>query len=449
MKYERGEAMLLGVEHEVKPREEHIEALFKRYPDVNAEVIVKEDTQREGFMFTNEAINFGGGEVLKTYHLFSWDQGRLDKMDDQKAPIKLPNVIEVHGGPYQLRRTIMRPRINPSSPYLIDVVDGVPRILDRATRKLIADVKPWGKPPLDYFKKQFSDGTPFPHVLEERGDCIVFRQCQYWGPEDECKFCDINENARTKKLLGQVGYITPKKPEEVAEAAFHLFIVEDWTRFPELRRPYQIHLNGGTIEHILRKQSEQEFYLSFVAAVRERTGNKVPIMLQSIPWTEEMEKRAKEAGVTSRSSNFEVWDEDLFEIISPGKARHIGRNEWIRRMLDQVDIFGVGHVIPGFVAGVEMAQPWGFKTVKEAVRSTTEGLRFFMSHGIVVRPISWCVEALSALGGQTPPPVDYFIQIDQNWYDLLVEFDLPPQTRHPIGPGRNHYPNSAAWDMGD
>jgi hypothetical protein len=61
MKYQRGEAMLLGVEHEVKPREEHIEALFKRYPDVNAEVIVKEDTQREGFMFTNEAINFGGG----------------------------------------------------------------------------------------------------------------------------------------------------------------------------------------------------------------------------------------------------------------------------------------------------------------------------------------------------------------------------------------------------
>ena len=177
--YERGEAMLLGVEHEVKPREEQIEALFKRYPDVNAEVIVKEDAQREGFMFTNEAINFGGGEVLKTYHLFSWDQGRLDKMDDQKAPIKLPNVIEVHGGPYQLRRTIMRPRINPSSPYLIDVVDGVPRILDRASRELIADVKPWGKPPLDYFKKQFSDGTPFPHVLEERGDCIVFRQCQY------------------------------------------------------------------------------------------------------------------------------------------------------------------------------------------------------------------------------------------------------------------------------
>ena len=51
--------MLLGVEHEVKPREEHLEALVARYPDVNAEVIVKEDTQREGFMFTNEAINFG------------------------------------------------------------------------------------------------------------------------------------------------------------------------------------------------------------------------------------------------------------------------------------------------------------------------------------------------------------------------------------------------------
>ncbi|CAM5737684.1 hypothetical protein SHIRM173S_07088 [Streptomyces hirsutus] len=29
-----------------------------------------------------------------------------------------------------------------------------------------------------------------------------------------------------------------------------------------------------------------------------------------------------------------------------------------------------------------MAEPFGFKTVDEAIASTTEGLRFFMSHGI-------------------------------------------------------------------
>ena len=52
--------MLVSLEREVKTREEHLETLLARYPDVNAEVIVKEDTQREGFTFTKEAINFGG-----------------------------------------------------------------------------------------------------------------------------------------------------------------------------------------------------------------------------------------------------------------------------------------------------------------------------------------------------------------------------------------------------
>ena len=49
--------------------------------------------------------------------------------------------------------------------------------------------------------------------------------------------------------------------------------------------------------------------------------------------------------------------------IAPGKYRYIatdqwsGRDEWIRRLLGQVEVFGVGNVAPGFVAGVEMAQP--------------------------------------------------------------------------------------------
>lgn len=439
--------MAITAEPPALSRAEHLERLFKRYPDVNAEVIIKEDTQREGFAFTKEAIDFGKGEVLKTYHLFSWDQGQLQEMEDRQAPVKLPNSMEVFGGPYGLRPTVMRPRINPKSPYLIDVVDGNLLILVRVTRQVIAEISPWHKPPLEYFSKRFPDGTPYPQVLEENGGCIAFRQCQYWGPEEECRYCDINQNARAKRQLGQVAQIIPKKPEEVAEAAFHLYVLEDWDGVPRYQRPSFIHLNGGTIEHKLLGMTEQEFYLGLAAAIRGRIANKVPIQLQTVPWTRDQEKRAREEGVTGRSSNFEVWDERLFKIICRGKARHIGREEWIRRMLDQVDVFGVGNVVPGFVAGVEMAQPWGFKTVEQAVASTREGMEFFMSHGIVVRPISWCVEALSALGGQIPPPVDYFIQIDRNWYELYLKYDLPPQDYQPIGPGRNVYPNSGAWDM--
>ena len=118
-------------------------------------------------------------------------------------------------------------------------------------------------------------------------------------------------------------------------------------------------------------------------------------------------------------------------------------------MLGQVEVFGVGNVAPGFVAGVEMAQPWGFKTVSQALRSTAEGMEFLMSHGVVLRPISWCVESLSALGGQTEPPIEYFIELDRTYHEIWRKYDLPPQHYHPVGPGRNRYPNSGAWDMED
>jgi hypothetical protein len=416
-------------------------------------VICKEDFQREGFYITRAATEFGDRKVRKTYHLFSWDQSSLRDVEEPKAAIWMPNVIEVEGGLYDLRVTVMRPRMNNGSPYVIDIVEGQPRVLDRASGTAIADIRPWGKWEPKYHEMTFPDGTPYADVSTYGHDIIAFRQCQHWGPTEECKFCDINENARTKKMLGQVASILPKDPEQVAEAVAEVFLREDLRTWPHGEQPYGIHLNGGTITRTLHGMKEWDFYLRFVDEMRARIGRTVDIYLQTGPWPMKYEQEAFRRGVTGRSSNYEVWDRELFKIISPGKDRYIatdhwsGRDEWIRRMLDQVEVFGVGNVAPGFVAGVEMAQPWGFKTVAEAVKSTTEGMEFFMSHGIVLRPISWCVEALSSLAGQSEPPVEYFIEIDRNWYEIWKRYDLPPQRYHPIGPGRNRYPNNAAWDM--
>ena len=45
----------------------------------------------------------------------------------------------------------------------------------------------------------------------------VFRRCQYSGGEEECRFCDINENYRQQKAAGRP-YVTVKSVEEVVEA---------------------------------------------------------------------------------------------------------------------------------------------------------------------------------------------------------------------------------------
>ena len=148
-------------------------------------------------------------------------------------------------------------------------------------------------------------------------------------------------------------------------------------------------------------------------------------------------------------ANFEVWDKRLFEIICPGKDRFIGRDEWIRRTVESVDVLGESCQAPGMVAGVEMAQPWGFKTVEEAVRSTSEGLDFLMSHGVVPRLINWCIEPLSALGGHPVVPLDYYVQTDLAWHETFKKYRLGHTPGFgPLGPGRAVISNGAYADVG-
>lgn len=448
--------MPLAIEQQKDIRTRHLERLAAKYPDVPMEVIVKEDVGREGLMVSKALLAHVGEKSIDTQHHFSWHIADPTQMEaalgDRTALLKMPSHTTLLGGPYGLRPTDIAPRLNAASPYLVDIVEGKPRLLDRQTRELIADLWDyWQIRTLEYLDKVFDDGTPYVQVLTEGAALSTFRQCQHWGRDEECRYCDINETARVKKQLGELKFIAPKDPAKVAEAAFYLFQIEDWPqkRADFFEWPRHIHITGGTVTTQVQGMREDQFYLRYVEALRDKLGGRVDIDLQTHPWPKEQELEAKRRGVTTRISNFEVWDPDLFRIICPGKARFIGREEWIRRVLGQVDIFGVGHVCPGFVAGVEMAQPWGFKTVEEAVRSTTEGMEFFMSHGVVVRPISWCVEGLSALAGQVPPPVDYFIQIDRNWFELFMKYDLPPDRYAQIGPGSRCYVNNAAQDMGE
>ena len=78
-------------------------------------------------------------------------------------------------------------------------------------------------------------------------------------------------------------------------------------------------------------------------------------------------------------------DKRLFEWINPGKNRRVGLAVGCSSMIDEVDVFGEGNVRPNFVGGVEMAKPYGFETVGEAVKSTSDGVDFMMSHGIIPR----------------------------------------------------------------
>ena len=62
------------------------------------------------------------------------------------------------------------------------------------------------------------------------------------------------------------------------------------------------------------------------------TGYSAMVVAQALPKADV--QRFKDYGISIYHPNYEVWDKRLFEIISPGKQRYVGREEWHRRILD-------------------------------------------------------------------------------------------------------------------
>lgn len=438
--------------NEVKSKRAELEAYFKKYSDVPREVIIKEDLSRLGIWFTEAALKATEGCRTKAYAggIFSWDAVSNEQVD-KTIFSRVPEQLHLKGGPYGLRgRVRVLTRLNNHSPYMVDVFHGECRVCVREEGRLVpvADLHSF-RPRPKYWDKYFEDGTPYRSVAKADAHVLAFVMCQHWGPKEECMYCDINENWKMTHERGQTTQKLPySDPRQVAEVIAEIFREE---REP-VDRPLGVFIDGGAITTKVAGLPEDDFYLRYVNLIREKIGTRWPIHIATAPKPKNLAKRMRDEGVTGHNTNFEVWDKRLFEIMCPGKSRAIGWDNWITMTIEEVDIFGEGNVTPGFVAGLELAQPWGFKDISEAVKSTTSGLEFLMSHGVVPRPITWIVEPRSKLAGQTPPSLDYLIQIDVAWYELMLKYRLPPYAQgihaRRMGPGVWEYPGNAAGDMG-
>jgi hypothetical protein len=249
----------------------------------------------------------------------------------------------------------------------------------------------------------------------------VLRLCQYFGAKEECGFCDINHNWRQHKREGRP-YTGVKPVSDVLEA---LALID---RYDADRVSKAYTLTGGSVTSTVDGLAEADFYGRYAQAIEERFPGRWigKVVAQALPRADV--QRYKDYGITIYHPNYEVWDKRLFELISPGKERYVGREEWHRRILDAAEVFGPRYVIPNFVAGVEMAKPFGFATVDEAIASTTEGLDSFMSHGVTPRFTTWCPEPTTPLGRDNPDgaPLEYHIRLLEAYRDALARHGLRP-----------------------
>jgi len=401
-----------------------VESLIERYPEIPPEAVLKEDLLRTGIAFDESALtdNLDGEVKPKSYFIFSFDQKPLAELGEAKLR-RPPEEIALSGGPHELRRTIVSVRVNPDSPYRIARDESGALRLSLDSRDVAAVELP---PMPEYYRHTLANGKTVMETAPtiEWGYLIyltVLRLCQYFGAKEECQFCDINHNWRQHKREGRP-YTGVKPVEDVLEA------LELIDRYDTQKASHAYTLTGGSVTSTVDGLGEADFYGRYAQAIEERFPGRWigKVVAQALPKAEA--QRFKDHGITIYHPNYEVWDKRLFSIISPGKERYVGREEWHRRIFDAAEIFGARHVIPNFVAGVEMARPFGFESIDEAIASTVEGLDYFMSRGITPRFTTWCPEPTTPLGRDNPDgaPLEYHVRLLGAYRDALRRNGLGP-----------------------
>lgn len=397
-----------------------VDAVVREFEDIPFEAIVKEDCLRRGIWFEPEALAAGHRYARKSYFIFSFDHRPLSEMEGEvSVRDDAPEEIMLEGGPWDFRRVVVSVRLNPDSPWRVTLSDEGSPVLS-CEGETICQVGFAPTPP--YYGEALSDGTPITEVAPsiEWGYLLyltVFRMCQYFGKEEECQFCDINRNFKQQREAGR-SYFAVKPIDRLMEA------LERVVASGAQAEAYT--LTGGSVLSELEGEDEAGFYIRYAEAIESRwpgrwTGKMV---VQALP--KEAVQRIRDAGISIYHPNYEVWDPDLFEKLCPGKARHVGRDRWIARILDAAEVFTPARVIPNFVAGIEMARPHGFVREEDAWRSTGEGLDFFMSKGVVPRFTSWCPEPLSVLGRENgPASLRYHVGLLRTWRDTHARHGLP------------------------
>src|SRR3954466_374230 len=398
-----------------------------RFPGIPPEAVLKEDLLRTGIAFDDSALtdNLDGEVKPKSYFIFSFDQKPLAQLGEA-ARRRPPEELALTGGPWGLRRTIVSVRVNPESPYRVVgrelTLEGSP----------VADVE---FPPMpDYYRHLLSNGKTVMETAPtiQWGYLIyltVLRLCQYFGAKEECRFCDINHNGRQHKQAGRP-YTGVKPVEDVLEALAIIAEHDDGAS-------HAYTLTGGSVTSKVDGLAEADFYGRYAQAIEERFPNRWigKVVAQALP--REDVQRYHDYGIRIYHPNYEVWDKRLFEIICPRQERHVGRGGGPRRICDAAEGFGARYVIPNFVAGVEMAKPFGFATVDEAIASTAEGLDYFMSRGVPPRFPTWCPEPATPLGRDNPEgaPLEYHIRLLEVYRETLEKHGVKPPPGYGVGAG--------------
>jgi hypothetical protein len=385
-----------------------LDEVIRRYPDVSPLVIIKTDVQRRGVTFTQAALDAVDPERDATLY-----RGIYTEKQD-----RLPNGFILRDGSTIITDLISgaHPEYNGGrTPYLVDIADGKTVLTDQG--RIIEEVWYWPKP--DYFDKTTSSGLPMWQALvarPQRVDINIYQNCDFWKePGMGCKFCAIATTYHKNK-------------DKKAEVLPYRDIVE--TVAEVLKQPGRlrmIQLCAGSIlggDELLDDEVKQ--YLELLDLLGELfTKKKILTQLIATAYNERQLRRLNDKTIlTGYTADIEVLDEKLFNYICPGKAKYIGYEGWKERLYKATEIFGYGYVNTGIVSGVELIQPGGFNSEKEALEKCLAESEELARHGVSVAQTVFRIAPESYFRTQKAASLDYLIAFARGLYEQQRRYHL-------------------------
>lgn len=237
-----------------------------------------------------------------------------------------------------------------NSPYLIKKEEGQLYITDGSYNVPVDIV-----PKADFYSKKTTSGVPMSSIATQHGSYVVITptlKCDFLTESAKCKYCAID-------LDKDLGKLKTYSVEDVLETVGAVLKDSTSSDIIYLSMGFSKEDDGGIA-----------LLTPYIKAIKKHFNCLVAV--EAMPpkdnkWIDE----TYAVGADSVLYNLEIFDKDLFETISPGRANLIGRDRYIEALKYAASIFPNGTVASHLVVGLE---PPG---------STVKGIDLLTSIGVV------------------------------------------------------------------
>ncbi len=393
----------LEFDTEWRKKEESLEEIIQKYPELPPISILEIDAHRRGVYYTDAAIE----KLDESIHQVTEYKNR------QGVVRKVPASLTLRDGSHLV--VAESDTKTERDPFIVDVVDGKIVLTDQG--KVYEEVSYWEKP--KFYDKVTSRGTPMRDVIQARPQRYSLQPskfCHFWEcAKDGCKYCSI----------GSSGVKFHGRPDDL----LNLQDVEETMKelVKEPGRFVGVILTGGSILSGSKLcEDELQIYIEILQAMGTVFKTKKwPSQVNTTALDkEQLQRLYDQTGLTSYTTDLEVFDDELYRWVCPGKAKTISHEEWKKRLFDAVDIFGRGQVDTGLVSGVELAKPNGFKSEDEALKKDFETAEEMASRGVLLKHDIWHVGDNSIFRGQLTPSLDYYVRLTKGLYEINKKYNL-------------------------